>query len=539
MPDRYSERSNPDHFEQEDSLALSHFVRTVGDYRWPILIGFLAVILGYAIGAVATYLVMPARKITFMKFRLDFEGADRGRYPNGLKFSPAEVTSMPVLTKVYQKNDLAPFMSLQTFSRSVFLLESNRELELLSAEYQTKLSDPKLTPVDRDRFEKEFELKRNSISKADYAIGIMEKTGLRQLPVPLRKKVLSDTLVEWAGQAAAEKRALDYRIPVLTTNLLEGVSPVGRDYTVALIMLRNKVTQVLQNIETIAKMPGADLVRTAKRGSSLGEGRLELEDLIRFRIDPLLLAIHSKGLVADHAGLMDVLRAQVAFDERRLSAAQMREAALMNALAAYERDKPAPERPDVRRTADAPPTQGGETVMPQISEGFLERVVALANSSADREYRQKLVNNITDASLLTIPAEASLNYHKNLLQIFGSGSRPKADAAAAAAVKTEMEDTFATVNRVVNEVHEIYTTASRQLNPASELYTALGPPSTRLERGVSMRKLVLGALLVTLFSIPALIIGAMIHNRFRAEERLEHSVYVPSAGSDALRTQVR
>src|SRR5688572_19801343 len=179
-----------------------------------------AVTVGYVIIATAAYLLVPAQHVTTQSFRLDFKGADRGEYPNGTKFSTTEIVSPPILLNVFNQNNLGRYVSFADFSRSLVVLESNRALENLMRDYQSRLSDPKLVSIDRERIQREYEGKLASISKGQYALHYMRKTRGRDMPEILARKVLSDVLKEWSNFAANEQHVLKYRIAVLSPDVI-------------------------------------------------------------------------------------------------------------------------------------------------------------------------------------------------------------------------------------------------------------------------------------------------------------------------------
>src|SRR5674476_571254 len=83
-------------------------------------------------------------------------GAAQGQYPNLTPFSVSEIVASPVLTEVYRINDLQRFGKYEDFKDSMFVQQSNPDLDLLAFEYQALLADTKLSPVDRARIQDEF-----------------------------------------------------------------------------------------------------------------------------------------------------------------------------------------------------------------------------------------------------------------------------------------------------------------------------------------------------------------------------------------------
>ena len=54
--------------------------------------------------------------------------------------------------------------------------------------------------------------------------------------------------------------------------------------------------RILENIEEISTLPGAALIRVGRDRGSLPEARVELEDLLRFELQPLLGLANVGGL---------------------------------------------------------------------------------------------------------------------------------------------------------------------------------------------------------------------------------------------------
>src|SRR5436305_1051692 len=156
-------------------LSISHVVHKIRAYGSLILMSWAVVALGYAILAILLYLLAPSLRITSQHFRINFDGAGEGHYPNGTRFSTAEIVGIPILEKVYRGNHLGQFVPFSDFSHAVFVLEANEEYERLAAEYQAKLTDLRITPMDRERIQKEWELKSAAIAKNDYSINYIRR----------------------------------------------------------------------------------------------------------------------------------------------------------------------------------------------------------------------------------------------------------------------------------------------------------------------------------------------------------------------------
>src|SRR5258706_540223 len=160
-------------------------------------------------------------------------------------------------------------------------------------------------------------------------------------------------------------------------------------------------------------MPGSDLVRTSDH-LSLSEIQLRLDEIVRFRLEPLVGLIRNSGLTANPALTIRFLENQVAYDQRLLQARQSDADMVRQALAVYTEQHVEP-LVSASGGAKAPRTGNGETVMPQLSDTFLDRLLTLAAQSTDAQYRQKLVSDYRDATARVTPMQQAVAYDTQTL----------------------------------------------------------------------------------------------------------------------------
>lgn len=526
---QYSDRRETDVDPVDAPISVSHLVHVLRAYKAVILIALLSVAVGYGIIAILLYLMSPAQRTTMQPFRLEFRGATEGMLPNGVRFAPTEIISTPVLLKVHQTDQLAPFISYGDFSRSIFVMESNRAYEKLVADYQARLSDPKLTPLDRDRIQKEFESKQQSINKNDYAVSYARTSSSGGLPETLARKVLLDILQTWAVFAINEQHALDYRVAVLSPQILDQSEVQNTDPIVAIQVLRSKIYRVIENIEEINRLPAADLIKTSDR-MSLAEIRMRLEDIVRFRLEPLVGVARASGMILNPAVTIHFLDNQLAYEERRQQTAAARVNAAREALAMYSNEQRTVN--DTMTTFNArprgtSPAGEGETVMPQLTDTFLERLIGLSKQAVDSEYRQKLVDDYRSALAATIPLQEAVNYQKQVLAEIRSGAAigPRLDKSA---VHDEIKGSTAEVRRLIGKTNEIYQLVSRTLSPSTQLFSVVGPPTTRIERTRTLSRLALYGVVILLIALPLVVLSCFLHNRVREEEAAQ---VIPRSGA--------
>lgn len=504
----------------EPPISVSRLVRIVSAYKHVIAIVMLAIALLYTIIAVSIYVLAPSQRISMQQFRLDFEGAGEGKYPNASRFSVTDIVSGPILSRAYRENHLEDYLSFGDFSHSVYVLESNPAYQALAADYQARLSDTRITPIDRERLQQEFDLKKQSIAKNEYAIYFTRRVGRTQVPEPVARKVLLDVLKDWADFAVNQQHVIAYEVSVLSPEILTPSSVEQNDLVIAIAVLRSKVNRVLANIDRIEKLPGARLVRTASDHLSLEETRLRLDDILRFRLEPLLsIVVHSPQATASRTVTIRFLESQLAYDERKLESTQRLADASREALMVYEQ----PTLPEAatselsRPTGANEPQKSGDAIMPQLNDTFLERLMSLTSRASDSKYRQNLVDSYRIAVGETIPLSQAVAYDKLVLNEVKKPVDPGAPIQPASA-RAQIEQARAEIGQMINRMNELFQIVSRNMTPSTQMMTLTGPPTSATLRGANVQRLALYGLLVLLISLPLVIIVCLIHNRVREEE---------------------
>ena len=506
--------------EPLEPVVLSHFVRTLRRYRTPILSSIFGALVLYVLVAVIIFLAAPVQRVTSQPFRLDFEGAATGRFPNGLRFSTADVVNPALLSRVYRSNDLEQFVPFADFSRSIFVLESNPAYDILAADYTSRLADPKITPMDRDRLEREFSEKRESIAKNEYAINWIRKDRFERLPEPIVRKVLADILNTWAEYAVKDQNALAYKISVFSPQILTPAAAEAADPVVSALMLRSRFVRLFDNLTQLQKAPGAALVRAGTDNMSLEELRLRLEEVQRYEIEPLVSRLVAAGTLSP--ATIQIIRDQADYDQRQFAAAKRRADSIRDTLATYEQANTpvtAPQAPLGAAAQRRAPEGSNETVMPQLSDTFLDRVVDLAARSNDTQYRQRLADDYGKATEAMIPLEQAVAYDSRIIDQV-TNRQTASHAIDAAAASAQINGIRKELMALIVRMNDIYAALSRQIYSQGQILTISAPPSTRLARAVDVGKLAIGSVAVLLFALVASVIGAVVHNRIREEESL-------------------
>lgn len=508
-----------DHYDYpEETISFSQLYR-VGRRAAPmVLLASAAAFLLILIVLLAVYLVAPSEEVASIRFRLDFQGAERGVYPNGTTFRSTDLVATPILRKVWTRNALQRFVDFDTFSSAVFVTESNDAIDQLSRDYRARLNDPKLSAVDRERLEREYELKVQSLGRSEYSLNYASARGGHEVPKDIVTDTLREILATWAEHTEGERGAVLYQVPVVSENVLPPKAYAENRPVIALDLMRSKIAEISRNIGRLRKIPGAEILRTRDERISLMEIELRLDDLIRLQIRPLISRIRNAGSIGDRQETIRFIESQLAHNRLRRDEAAARETTLRNSLSLYRTDQPAD------RTIAPTGGEAGETVMPQLGESFLDRIVDLAGQSADREYRQNIVDEVTAAALQVIPYETEIAYYEELLEEV----RTIPEAGDAEEIGEELSRAYEDVQKAIRQVGEIYGLISDNLNTSANLYTVRGPVEFHESRGVSARRLALIGFLLWMIAVASILVWAFIRYWIEAEEFEER--HAPSAG---------
>jgi hypothetical protein len=458
------------------------------------------------LSATLLYLVVPSHRTTSLPFRLEFQNAELGRYPNGTPFSSAEIVGTPILREVYDANELQRFTTFPAFSRSVFILESNPALEAVIREYQAKLNDFRLTSVDRERLEREFQLKQETIRRSQFSINFLSTSKTASIPPPIVKKVLNDTLAIWARKAAEEKGVLRYRLFQLSPASLPESLLQERNPIIAVDLLRSQAGQILRVIEPMFMVPGAEVIRTSE-GLTLYEIRNRVHDTARFTIQPLLGSIRQFGVPRPDEALT-YLEAQLAYNRQRQRTAEANVAAFGDALDRYNQNR-GPAQPTQPTS-----TPAGDSVTPQITESFIDRLIQLGDSAQDIRFRQDRVQEITAAAKEVIPFYSEILFYEFYLE--QARGIPAGNVIDRPEFQARLALAYSELRAAVVAVNEVYSTLSNYLNPSTELYSLQRAPMVEIQHPISLGRLATIGTLLFLLSVVGIILGCWLHARARS-----------------------
>ena len=509
-----SRHSHPVHSvpldESQDEVSLERIFTTLWSYRKVIEAG-IAIVMGvYIVLALTGFMLLPRERLASVGFRLVFEGVDNSTYPNGNYFSTTDIIATPVLMEVYAKNELARYGSFEALKNSIFVRDANRDLELLDLEYSARLSDQKLAPVDRARIETEYKDKRRSMRAPYYSLTLRRHEWITKMPPAITEKVLKDTLSTWAEQVSIRKGALKYNIQMYTRASVPVDLVENEDFLIAADVLRAKTVAMIETVDQIGKLPGSAAFRAGPERLSLGEIRASLSDTQRFRLQPLIASIVQSGATTDPRRLRVYVENQFAQARARQAEAQRRVDTLQRSLAAYTGEKTFAQSPLVVTQQRSGQPDQGSTVIPQVSDTFLDRIMDLSRQNNDTKYRQEMTEKIIEEGMTATAQGRDVPYYEELLQHLPSGGF---NAAAGAAIRISAKGVYDQLTKTIDQVNTFYVDLSAQnLNAQSMLYAQAEPFMDYSQRSLAPGSILMYGVLTFLLSLFLVPLACLAHH---------------------------
>lgn len=507
-------------------ISLSDLMTILWRYRVAMVVSSLVAATVVVVSVCLLYVATPNQQSASLPFRAVFEGAEKGEYPNGLKFSPSDVISLSVLELVYQQNHLEKYITFQEFKGSLFVYEHNPALSLLDKQYQQKLSNTKLSPVERRVLESEYYEKRESLRDASYELKFLLTDGLFKLPESLVDKILNDVLVTWARVADEQKGILKYSIPMYSRNILSGDLLESQDYIVTIDIFNNKIEKIVENISIVEQLPGAYVARVSERLIGLAEVKTNILDTLQFKLEPLVGLVRSVGLSKKPALATLYLENQLFQLQLDKHEAQEKIQVLQNSLNFYQDKKQSlaiagSTAATVKLPEGANSGQLATTYIPQFGDSFLDRVVEMSTQSNDAEYRQEIAGRIVEEGIRVAEIEKKSQYYTSLIKTMKSAAGGNAELdEISSLIMSRFEEIENDILVALDYMNSIYRLVSKNnLSPESELYVVTAPLSLDVHRSFVGGKVLLGGVLFIMLSTFFTVLGCFIHHGLKERRR--------------------
>jgi hypothetical protein len=477
--------------DKDDRILLGEILRPLIPRSSHIKKGtVLATIIAGLLGAVY-FVAQPTRRSASLDFRPLFKGAQQRQYPNGLPFSGTDIVDQSIVGQVFTANNIGQYCTLDAFQSGFVVQETSPEMQFLEMDYQARLSAPELTSVDRERLQTEYASRRASIPWY-YRLAFVQPPDCSSLPPVVVFKVMPELLETWARDADQKRGVTRFRVSVLSPQVFDHPGDEADNVIIRADLLRTAIVRVLANISAVEGLPGAELVRGSERNVSFAEVRVELEDLLRARLQPLI-ALAGRGLGAEPLRFLEqaLLSAEIQWN-----AAQQRAEAYRAALREYT-GTAAPAAASALSERDP---NSRDLQAPQIDRTFIDRIVDL--SEANTMFRQEITRQVIGAAIEVTERGAIVQQYRQLLASIrqsGSGGEPAtAIATLIERISTQAKD----ATKRFNDIYDEFTAIS--LRPGPQMYRVERPVASAAVRSFTIRSYALG-LLTVLFVTPILL----------------------------------
>lgn len=526
---------------EEDEISIRDLVLTLWRARARIVTLSLAALVVIGGIAGAFYLLQQKQHVAKLEFKLLFQGADDGRYPNGMAFSPSDILSMPVLQKVYDENNLSRFMEFPEFKSSLSVFQTNSRLAMLEYEYAQKLAEKNLNFEARQRLEAEFLEKKKNLMVPIYLLTFVQEGRVEFLPEAVVAKVLNDILNAWANYAERVKGANEYQIELVSPNIINQEAIESEDYLVATDRLRLTVNRVLMDIDKLSELPGAKIIQIEEKGISLSDLRYRMKDLDQFKLSPLFGLIRQAGVSRFPEFTMGYLQNQLFEIQLKMEEAKADANVYETSLNQYVRKSGGAGLVAGGAAGGAqPPPQTGAlenvpAMIPQFGSTFLDSLVQMAQENSDAAFRQDIIRKMIDAGLEKVNLEFESKYYQELFDrlsdlkaqqenVEAREAREKFIPLAEERINETQQQVFDTLTQTIHEMNSIYQELSRHnLNPELVLFTVTAPVVPSIEKPVALKKILIYTILTLFFLEGVIIVAVLIGGGLRTEGPRAHA----------------
>ena len=328
-----------------------------------------------------------------------------------------------------------------------------------------------------------------------YSVNFRRTTRASRVPASLVAKLLQDTLSVWARHAVERKGVNRFDLAVLSKNALRDDFWASEAPAVGADILRNTVEETLATVDQLAALPSAGAIRIGPEQRSLGDIRLHLRDLVSFKIEPLI------GLIRSSAISGEPREAERYFQGRAFEVRLARDEAvgqiktLQDSLRAYQ------QRGSTDATVSA--EERRSSLMPQLSESFIDRLVALSSESQDIAFRQDLTKRIISEGVAVSLLDRQASYYEAMGRAFPPAFRA-AGGKVELDVKRRMAEIYKELQIATVHVEELYKQISQQsLSPDLVLYSITAPFAERSTSSMPVR-------VVGVYVLITLVAGAIV-----------------------------
>jgi hypothetical protein len=243
-----------------------------------------------------------------------------------------------------------------------------------------------------------------------------------------------------------------------------------------------------------------------------------LDDLLRFRISPMIGFVRAIGVTKNAALTIQYLKNQVFTIDLDRDAAKGQVQVYEEGLRNYITQRAGTVQKD--NTASQAAGMGNTpALIPQLGDSFFDRLIELGTKGDDMAYRQDLLTKSTGIGMRLVEFERERAYYADLISVF-EGASKRSDPALKRQFLNIFQERYpkalGDLLTVIDNLNAFYAAVSeRNLNPTSQLVEVTVPPSSSTNSALSMRRAAIASVLYMIFVIGATIGGLLGYARLR------------------------
>lgn len=478
--------------ESNDEIRLMWF-ETLAEHGVLILrLTLLAAVLAFGYAAFQSWRA-PERLVASLEFSLTFAQSREGQYPNGLPFGVGDITAGPIVDMVHTSNAISDYCPLQPFREGLFVELYSPEAQLIDLDYQGRLSDSRLTVVQREQLQQEYLARRATVS-GHYRLTFVRAPLCARLPAELVTKTLADVLRVWAEESEIKRGVSNIQINVLTPAVFDVTMPMQDARLIRADLVRTAIRRVMQMITQVGAVPGAELVRL--NNVNIAEIRARMGDLNSAWMEPLVMA-SAVGGGRDAAAWVENALATA---RRAETTARARSEEYRRMLAEFSGLSGAVGTGPTGPKADSGPSDV-QALSPQFDRTFVDRILEMSESYV--EYRKELTTSAVTSGVDAVGASDTVAYYERLLAAI---RQPTAPQFTKEEIDARIEAVVSEAKALTGKFNELYQEISRVMfRPTSGLYQVLQPVNVQTVKAFDSRRLII---------LPALAGGVALFGAF-------------------------
>lgn len=496
--------------------ALYSIIREKGSFL--IRSALLAVILVFGV-VLLLYVFQPKTFKTKAEFNLYISGISEDKYPDGSAFSPSDIMSLQVLTKVYRKNGLASAMSFNEFKNMISIAQTNDRISLADMEYAFKYYEPKLGLDEKMKLEELFRKKKEMLQKPRFVISMSEISCFESLVHVEKAKIIKDILDEYSQYITKLKGANPFQYAMLSTDILSELEGLEYQPLVHLDKVENIIDILLENIGYIKTIPGVALVRI-NEGITIFDLEYYIKHLQFNQLTPS--AVLTKDILDSREMFYNINYIRIRLENLFLEDAKL-EAEIsyyIQSLFQYVKSSVPTMAPfDAQNVQQRTHIQDPSVMIPQFSASFVENIMELFKEEYDSMFIQQMIGKISSKSIDRAMVKNRIAKYNTLIKTLNEHnitlqSSPAALVQGASFLMTR-DQIVDNLRNIILDISELYDKLQRlNARPEAMLYSMEKQPYSRTYLTYRASRLFLIAVLLLVFLLSVLVSAVLfLHSR--------------------------